>query len=417
MELNKMRKEIADEFLAALNENIIPWERPWMAWQPVNISSGKEYHGVNRMWLSYVAQKNGYNDYRWCTFNQANENGFRIRRGEKGTKVELWAWYDIQTKAKLSYQEFLELSSKLTNAGEKWDERIKPISQVYLVFNAAQIEGVPEPERTAMPVREELLAGRDRLIESIKVNFTEGGNNAFYDINNDSIHIPEYGNFKSEYEYMATFLHEAGHASGAAHRLNRNIQNTFGTKEYAREELRVEISSAFTAQAIGIGGIQKLQNHKAYVQSWIEIIKNNPSELFAAIKEAEKISDYLIENGGFIMQKEAVQERQDTQIESLPDRGNPEYFKYFYVGEQTQEAFDYQKKTGWHMLWASDSHGMNGDTYIVYRNINDLPKFLRDYAAREEAREEKANPSQDMAAVIEKLAKKQKMPDREAERL
>lgn len=38
-----------------------------------------------------------------------------------------------------------------------------------------------------------------------------------------------------------------------------------------------------------------MENHEAYVQSWIKVLENEPNELFAAIKDAEKISDYLIE--------------------------------------------------------------------------------------------------------------------------
>ena len=42
-----------------------------------------------------------------------------------------------------------------------------------------------------------------------------------------------------------------------------------------------------------------MENHEAYVQDWIGVLENNPNELFAAIKDAEKISDYLIEKGEF----------------------------------------------------------------------------------------------------------------------
>ena len=41
--------------------------------------------------------------------------------------------------------------------------------------------------------------------------------------------------------------------------------------------------------------------HKAYIQSWAENLKDAPEELFRAIKDAEKISDYLIEKGEFAM--------------------------------------------------------------------------------------------------------------------
>ena len=51
---------------------------------------------------------------------------------------------------------------------------------------------------------------------------------------------------------MATLLHEAGHATGHESRLNRPEANMFGSPEYAKEELRAEIASAFAAQVVGI---------------------------------------------------------------------------------------------------------------------------------------------------------------------
>lgn len=62
------------------------------------------------------------------------------------------------------------------------------------------------------------------------------------------------------------------------------------------------------------------------------------------------------------------------------------YYKYFYAGSggQDNEATEYQNSTGWNKIWASDTQGMNGDTWIVYRNVSDLPKFLQDYAIEQE---------------------------------
>ena len=57
------------------------------------------------------------------------------------------------------------------------------------------------------------------------------------------------------------------------------------------------------------------------------------------------------------------------------------HFKFFYADTQKDEAYAFQKETGWTLIWASDYQGLNGDTYVVYRNIQDLPEWLQDYAA------------------------------------
>ncbi|MCR4716373.1 MAG: hypothetical protein K5656_04250, partial [Lachnospiraceae bacterium] len=123
---------------------------------------------------------------------------------------------------------------------------------------------------------------------------------AFYRPSEDSITMPPIESFWAEYNYLSTFLHEAGHSTGHESRLNRDLTGIFGSEKYAKEELRAEIASAFTTQAIGLEGTmsrEHIDNHKAYIQSWIAEIKNDPNELFKAIIDATKISDYLIEKG------------------------------------------------------------------------------------------------------------------------
>ena len=58
-----------------------------------------------------------------------------------------------------------------------------------------------------------------------------------------------------------------------------------------------------------------------------------------------------------------------------------EHYKFFYADTQKREAYAFQEETGWSLIWASDHQGLNGDTYIVYRRVSDLPEWLRDYAA------------------------------------
>ena len=45
----------------------------------------------------------GYEDNRWVTFNQAKENGWSVRKGEKGTPIEIFKFYDKSTKKDLVY--------------------------------------------------------------------------------------------------------------------------------------------------------------------------------------------------------------------------------------------------------------------------------------------------------------------------
>ncbi len=304
MKMNKVREQISQNFLESLKENQLPWQKGWMTERPYNVVSNTEYRGVNSFWLSYAAEQKGYSDPRWCTFKQAKDKGWKVKKGEHGTQVEFWSMYDTETKKKLTARESNLLREKL---GEDFYERVKPISSVYTVFNAEQMEGIPKREKTQEPIQsDELLHKRDTLIKNMGFTFHEGGDRAFYRPGDDSVTLPKMEQFRSVYDYMSVFLHESGHATGHGSRLNRDLSGGFGSEKYAREELRAEIASAFTSQELGLGGMSEkhLDNHKAYIQSWIEVLEKEPQELFTAIREAERISDYLIEKGEFRPEKQ-----------------------------------------------------------------------------------------------------------------
>lgn len=318
MKLNRMREEMINSFIDCLKKDTIPWHRGWSSERPFNAVTNTEYHGANALWLTYNQQAQLYKDPRWCTFKQAQSKGWKIKQGSKGTKIEFWSLYDTEEKRKLTRTEAKQLTDELT--AEEFTNRVKPVSNTYTVFNGEQIEGIPLYEiRKNVLHLDEFLYGRNKLIENMKVGLKEGGNEAFYSIAEDMIVLPKINQFDNEFEYITTFFHEAGHATGHVSRFNREMPSARGTDIYAREELRAEIASAFTAQELGLDYEQNehMENHEAYVQNWIDVLENEPNELFAAIKDAEKISDYLIEKGEFGLEKETEMSRDASFIKNM----------------------------------------------------------------------------------------------------
>lgn len=318
MKLNRMREEMINSFIDCLKKDTIPWHRGWSSERPFNAVTNTEYHGANALWLTYNQQAQLYKDPRWCTFKQAQSKGWKIKQGSKGTKIEFWSLYDTEEKRKLTRTEAKQLTDELT--AEEFTNRVKPVSNTYTVFNGEQIEGIPLYEiRKNVLHLDEFLSGRNKLIENMKVGFKEGGNEAFYSMAEDMIVLPKINQFDNEFEYITTFFHEAGHATGHVSRFNREMPSARGTDIYAREELRAEIASAFAAQTFGIDYTQNkyMENHEAYIQDYINILENKPNELFAAIKDAEKISDYLIEKGEFGLEKETEMSRDASFMKKM----------------------------------------------------------------------------------------------------
>lgn len=63
-----------------------------------------------------------------------------------------------------------------------------------------------------------------------------------------------------------------------------------GSSGYAKEKLRTTIASFLIGEELSIG--YDPVNNVSYVSSWIEVMQNNPKEIFRAAFEAEKIKKF-----------------------------------------------------------------------------------------------------------------------------
>lgn len=310
---NKTREQLAEMFIKSLDEQKLPWYAVWNTHPQQNAVSAKPYRGINAFLLSMVAAAFGYEDPRWCTFNQAKKKGWSIKKGAKGVPVEFWSAINIRTK---EVMDFREAAQKIRD-GEAEQGDFRYYNRNFHVFNAAQIEGMPELKRVTPTADIGLIRqNRDTLIKNMAVGFDGNGTDCHYSPAQDKIVMPPESDFRDTYGYMCSFLHEAGHATGAPGRLGRGFGST--REEYAIEELRAEIASAMTSQQLGIPLTEEqmqsnLDLHKAYIQGWALAIKDAPKVLFDAIKDAEQISDYLIDKGEFrqVIEVEQVKEAQE----------------------------------------------------------------------------------------------------------
>lgn len=296
---SKVREEMSRMFLDALTKGDMPWYACWQQGRPYNVASGKPYRGVNAAYLSWWSREKGYTDPRWCTYLQAQERGWQVRKGSKSVPVEYWAYYDTKQKKLLQWSE----AKRLLAADPDYIQNLRLSCRTTPVFNAEQIDGIPEltgPQTNIDEVRQQ----RDTLLRNMGVGYREEGGEAYYSPREDRVTLPPEHSFHDVYSYMATFLHECGHATGHSSRLDRDLTGSFGSESYAREELRAEIASTFTGQALGLRMSDSqlqfhMDQHAAYVQHWAAVLQKSPDELFKAIKAAEEISDYLIEKGEF----------------------------------------------------------------------------------------------------------------------
>lgn len=290
----KTRDDLIKMYIESLEEGNIPWEKMWATSLPENGISGIKYKGINNLYLSFIAQKRGYKDNRWITYNQMVKKKWQFIKPAKGQgiSVEWWAMKEKKTNKVIPFDEYRKI---IENNPEK-EKEYRMSRMNYIVYNGDLIDGLSNNKEEP---KTEIISNDyiKNIINNLGVGYKEEGESAYYNPKDDIVVLPPSNTFKTDNSYYATQLHELAHATGHENRLSRNMKGHFGTQEYAKEELRAEISSSFLMQKFHLEEDERhLNNHKSYVQNWIEILKNNPKELFDAISDSNKIVDYLEEN-------------------------------------------------------------------------------------------------------------------------
>ena len=292
------RRKVVDKFVSMLSDRTLDWVKQWSGAStdgPYNPCSGTRYAGGNRMWLSMVASATG--DPRFCTYKQASKRGWQVRKGSHGFLVEKFGPKYVYEKDD-DGNIVRDADGRPVIAAKFY----RPIA-TYTVFNFTDIDGVPElvkPEPMTPDAYTELM---DAFIQTSACPVVEGDtDSAYYTPFADKVHVPSRDVFTSSTAALHTLLHEMGHSTGHASRLNRegitDIGAQFGTPKYAFEELIAELTSVFTAQYVNADAMQSdehRRNHAAYLQSWLGALADDPDYLYKAASKAQAASDYLVE--------------------------------------------------------------------------------------------------------------------------
>lgn len=288
--MNNKRKplyqEVAEKLIEQLENGTSPFHLPWsnVNLTPFNPITGRSYNGMNRFWMFLQNQM----DPRWMTYKQAQSQGWAVKKGERGTTINVVKTHKEVIKKDHNGTPLLDENNKPIKLFIKLDQ---PYIRSAVVFNASQIEGIPKLEIEGPTQNWNDKERIEELIRNTRVEIYHKGNEAYYNPNRDYISMPHKNRFFSPEGYYSTLLHELAHWTGHPTRLNRPLNTKFGSEDYAREELRAEIASLLLAGEFGVK--KELGQHAAYIEGWIKLLKNNPLEIYLASNEAHKISSYI----------------------------------------------------------------------------------------------------------------------------
>lgn len=281
---------ITDAIIAKLEAGVRPWKKPWTGAPPLRPlrACGTPYRGINVFWLWLMADMLGHASPFWMTYNQAQALGGQVRRGERSTIAVFYKAYGKQVEDEAT--------------GESRDETRRVLRQ-YAVFNASQIDGLPDRFHPAPQTRvltgsdHERLAEIGRFFTPVGADVRHGGDSAFYARVGDFIQMPEPTRFETVELYGATKAHEYVHWTGSDSRLGRNFGARFGDEAYAAEELVAELGSAILGAELGLP-VDHLDDHAAYLGHWLGILRADPKALLTIASKADEAATYILIAGG-----------------------------------------------------------------------------------------------------------------------
>ena len=305
------------------------WQKPWftedsLAW-PRNIN-GREYNGMNTLMLLMHCERMGYTLPVFLTFNKCISLNFtdtaegrvqavddqgkelpwvHVLKGEKSFPVFLTTFTVVgEHDERINYDDY-----KLLSDAEKSAYKVYPSTIVYDVFNIAQTN-IEEARPELFKKLQEQLAPNRQQVESDGFEFLpfdvmasdnkwicpirmRHQDRACFSPSKNEILLPEKNQFSDGQSFYATAFHECIHSTGAADQLNRLQPGaTFGSPEYAREELVAELGAALTAHRYGFDAHIK-EESAAYLKSWLKSLKEEPAFIKTTLFDVKRATAML----------------------------------------------------------------------------------------------------------------------------
>lgn len=271
---------VTNRIIDLLEAGTVPWRKPWAEFGvPVNFISRRPYRGIN-LWLLLSLN---YERNLFLTWDQLKKIGGSVNKDQHGHIVVFWK----------------NVKKQPEELGKDGHPKTVPMLRYYKVFNIEQCRDVPKdliPElikEDIDPILEcEAVIGGMPNCPVIKHKEQK----AFYHIVEDYINMPKKKSFKSMEAYYSTFFHELVHSTGSEKRLGRKSiteMNEFGSEQYSIEELIAELGAAYLSSFTGILD-KEIQNSVAYINGWLEKLKNDKRFIVQASGQAQRAVDCIL---------------------------------------------------------------------------------------------------------------------------
>ena len=335
--LSAVESRVQQLVLDGIKKGELMWQKPWAGGtgiMPKNHISGVTYKGAN-LYLSFVAQSEGYKHNEWVTFNQvvAKLGLTKVRQGkfywfedkdgkkydgkilkpredgekQKACPVEYWTinYRERETGKYFTKKQFDEAIKKGTHTKEDF-RTWWSLGRVHYVYNIEQTV-LPLPKIKKSKFR---TTGAEKIVDGVikgynkapKVNIIDS-DRAFYSPSQDSVTCPTPAQHKTkfngtgQFHYASTMFHELVHSTGHKDRLARegvvNL-NMFGDHSYAKEEIVAESGSCMLMQFHNLDCSSAVKNTQAYLKGWAKSLKKDPTMITEALRESSRAVMHIL---------------------------------------------------------------------------------------------------------------------------
>lgn len=341
-----LNQQVSDFLVAGFNVGELPWESSDMLKgvgrnvSPYNAISGHVYRGWNQLFLSSVAaEKSGeIFDPRFCTFKQASDNGWRVKKGSVSSKILMFKPVIVDgvkeqgdvKKPKGRLLDKLVTNTKQENPdrahlGTNQVERKVWLLRSFSVFHASQIDGIPdlEPHPLSWNSSEVVRTMREALEKSGLRIFEGASSEPQYNADVDVLLMPDSSSYGSRVEFDAALTAGLSLASGHPSRLGRVPAAVLNEDQRMRERLIADFAGAMVCGQVGISYTSPFSHYRS---DWVSLVESDKRLALRSVGVSGRCADYLIQQVPGLAESMASHRGYESGIETVTDEIDLESF-------------------------------------------------------------------------------------------
>lgn len=270
---------ISQQILQQLETGVMPWRKPWPRGLPRDLTTGKDFRGINILMLSAAPFASRY----WITVRDVQRLGGCASKNEKTTPIIYCPASAPERKRSRQEKPGLE-------------QPTDSFSPTIGVVNLEQVQGIsrPEDDVPCRPDRRlEMAEGVFEVMPGKPTILHSHSRLPAYSSSRDEVIMPHLSQFKGPDDYYRTLFRGLVCSTGHARRLNRVGAVSDHSEQSTFERLVAEFGAAFLCAFTGIDITTSQTPEAGQIDRWANAIRKDSRLVFRAASAAQQAADYI----------------------------------------------------------------------------------------------------------------------------